>query len=268
MTLVTDEFRSAAKRLGGEYGRWLEYAKSLPYRQRQEVQEGMWRAFCYRCDLAFDGYRDAPLVGDRVVTRRHEEDAGDEDGRVIVAGTSGEITAIMAAPHVNDGGGRISVRFPTGAMRVYSLSELCDPEMCEWKPAEREPWAEKKLRALDAVPDMPEVAYRAKASADLWERMRRRGAITADEWDGYVAGLRNGLHSRAVVTEERLVLERWLCLLRNCAWVGMVEDTAADNPETAPLIAAWAFTEGTNLQELARWLPADTRVRMADGSLK
>jgi hypothetical protein len=48
----------------------------------------------------------------------------------------------------------------------------------------------------------------------------------------------------------------------------MVEDTAADNPETAPLIAEWAFTEGTNLQELARRLPAGTQVRMADRSLK
>jgi hypothetical protein len=268
MTLVTDEFRSAAKRLGGEYGRWLEYANSLSYRQRQAVQEGMWRAFCYRCDLAFDGYRDTPLVGDRVVTRRHEEDDEDEDGSVIVAGTTGEITATTAAPHVNDGGGRISVRFPSGAMRVYSLSELCDPEMCEWKPAEREPWAEKKLRSLDAVPDMPEIASAAKASADLWERMRRRGVIMPDEWDSYVEGLRNGVHSRAVVTEERRALEHWLCLLHNCTWVGMVEDTTADNPETAPLVAEWAFTEVTNLQELARWLPADARVRMADWGLK
>ena len=68
--------------------------------------------------------------------------------------------------------------------------------------------------------------------------------------------------------EERQKLEQWLCLLHNCAWVGMVEDTTADNPETAPLVAEWAFTPQTCVNDLAKTLPADTRVHMADGSEK
>lgn len=267
MTIVRDEFRSAVKRIGGEYGRWLSFAASLSYRLRQEVQERMWRAYCRRCDLAFDGYRDTPLVGDSVVTRRHEVDDDDEEGRVTPSGTSGKIVEISCTPGaVGPHEWRIRAEFPNGAHCSYSLYELCDPDICDWTPPSPEPWYLKELN--DRRADLPEIAPMAKESADFWERMRRRGAVKSAEWSQYIEGLRDGMRSRISADEARQKLEQWLCALRNCGWIGMVEDTTAEDPSTAPLVAEWAFTPQTCVYDLAKTLPADTRVRMADGSVK
>lgn len=267
MTIVRDEFRSAVKRIGGEYGRWLLFAASLPYRLQQGVQERMWRAYCRRCDLAFDGYRDTPVVGDSVVTRWDEIDDDEETARNIPSGTAGKIVEISCTPGaVGPFEWRIHAEFPNGAHHIYSLYELCDPDTCDWIPPSPEPWYLKELNARRA--DIPEIAPAAKELADAWERMRRRGAIKSTEWGQYIEGLRDGMCSRLGAEEARQKLEQWLCALRNCVWIGMVEDTTAEDPSTAPLVAEWAFTPQTCVHDLAKTLPADTRVRVADGSVK
>lgn len=244
MSIVRDEFRSAVKRLGSDYGRWIESAVALPYRLHQEVTARMWRAHCRRCDLAFEGYRDSPLVGDVVETRRVEND-DDADGvaRITASGTAGKIVEIQRPAGIADPMAfRIYVDYENGASLVYSLDELCDPETCHWQPAEPEPWYAKALK----------VARFAEAFGG------------AREWADYKAGI----DRRREPTEECVRLQQWLLLLLHCKWVGMVEDFAAADPETAPLVAEWAFTQNTDVAELAKVLPADTKVRMADGSVK